>query len=163
MELFSLVRPLSLILGIILIIMGTFIIFPVLSEITFARIPIPQKITNLMVHEEYKQFDLFVLGLGYSIIAFPCAAPVFISMFVFLQQTANIISIFVGLAFFGVGLFVPYLILVFVTAETRVRIANKLAEHFRKIEVVMGVLIALFGVIFLLVGLAILYSFPTLF
>jgi cytochrome c biogenesis protein CcdA len=130
---------------------------------TFARIPIPQTISNMMVHEEYKQLDLFILGLGYSVIAFPCAAPVFISLFLFLQQTANIVSILVGMTLFGIGLFVPYLILVFVTAETRVRIANKLAEHFRKIEIIMGVLIILFGIIFLLVGLAVLYSFPTLF
>ncbi|MHA1237418.1 MAG: hypothetical protein ACTSQ9_07155, partial [Candidatus Hodarchaeales archaeon] len=67
----------------------------------------------------------------------------------------------IGMGVFGVGLFIPYLILVFVTAETRTRVASRLAENFRKIEIVMGFLIVLFGIIFLLVGLSILLIFPT--
>ncbi|MHA1978868.1 MAG: cytochrome c biogenesis protein CcdA [Candidatus Hodarchaeales archaeon] len=159
-ELISLYRPLSLLMGAILVTMGIFIIFPQLSEMTFARIPIPQGVSNMMVREEYKQVDLFVMGLGYSVIAFPCASPVFISMFGILVSVGNLLYMAVGMGVFGIGLFVPYLILVFVTAESRTRIASKFTENFRKIEVFMGLLIALFGIIFLLVGFSILTSFP---
>jgi cytochrome c biogenesis protein CcdA len=159
-ELISLYRPLSLLMGFILVTMGIFIIFPQLSEMTFAKIPIPQSVSNLMVREEYKQLDLFVMGLGYSVIAFPCASPVFISMFGILVSVGNFLYLAFGMGVFGIGLFIPYLILVFVTAETRTRIASRLTENFRKIEMVMGMLIVLFGFIFLLVGLSILISFP---
>ncbi len=160
-ELISLYRPLSLLMGLILVTMGIFIIFPQLSEKTFAKIPIPQSVSNVMVREEYKQLDLFIMGLAYSVIAFPCASPVFISMFGVLVSVGNLLYMVVGMGVFGVGLFIPYLILVFVTAETRTRIASRLTENFRKIEIIMGVLIILFGFIFLLVGLSILISFPT--
>ena len=160
-ELISLYRPLSLLMGIILISMGVFIIFPQLSEMTFAKIPIPQGVSNIMLKDEYKQFDLFVMGLGYSIIAFPCASPVFISMFSVLVSVGNLLYMVIGMTVFGMGLFIPYLILVFVTSETRTRVASRLAENFRIIELIMGILIIFFGVIFLLVGLSIILIFPT--
>ncbi|MHA2164300.1 MAG: cytochrome c biogenesis protein CcdA [Candidatus Hodarchaeales archaeon] len=160
LELISLYRPLSLLMGIILVAMGIFIIFPQLSEMTFAKIPIPQGVSNIMVRDEYKQLDLFIMGLGYSVIAFPCASPVFISMFGVLVSVGNLLYMVVGMGAFGIGLFIPYLILVFVTAETRTRVASKLSENFRKIEIVMGLLIVFFGIIFLLVGLSLLVSFP---
>lgn len=150
-------------MGLILITMGFFIIFPKLSEMTFARIPIPQKLSDSMVREEYRGLDLFMMGLGYSIIAFPCASPVFISIFFIPQYSSNLFSVLIGMGFFGVGLFIPYLVLVFVTAEARVRVARILAENFRKIELVLGVLVIMFGIIFLLVGFGILFTFPTFF
>ncbi len=161
LELIPLYRPLSLLMGVILITMGIFIVFPQLSEMTFAKIPIPQGVSNFMIKKEYRQLDLFVMGLGYSIIAFPCASPVFISMFGILVSVGNVMYMLIGMGVFGIGLFIPYLILVFVTAETRTRVASRLAENFRKIEIVMGFLIVLFGIIFLLVGLSILLIFPT--
>ena len=73
----------------------------------------------------------------------------------------NILYMLIGMGVFGVGLFIPYLILMFLTAETRTRVASQLAENFRKIEIVMGFLIIIFGLLFLLVGLSILLIFPT--
>jgi cytochrome c-type biogenesis protein len=160
-QLISLYRPLSLLMGLILITMGIFIIFPLLSEMTFAKIPIPQEVSNIMMREEYKQLDFFIMGLGYSIIAFPCASPVFISMFGILVSVGNLLYMLIGMGVFGVGLFIPYLILVFVTAETRIRVASKLAENFRIIEIIMGMSIVIFGIVFLLVGLSIILIFPT--
>ena len=159
-ELISLYRPLSFLMGLLLVTMGIFIIFPQLSELTFAQIPIPQKVSSVMVRDEYKKLDLFIMGLGYSIIAFPCASPVFVSMFGILLSVGNLLYMLLGMGIFGVGLFIPYLILVFVTAETRTRVASKFTENFRRIEIVMGFLILLFGFIFLLVGLSILIEFP---
>ena len=142
-------RPFTFLLGIILLLMGIFILFPRLSEKTFARIPIPLKISNLMVRDEYKQLDLFLIGFGYSFIALPCAFPVFLALLTIIITTANPIFTMLGLSLFGIGLFIPYLILVFVTAEARVRAARVLAERFRVVELITGVVILLFGLLLL--------------
>ncbi|MHA1975272.1 MAG: cytochrome c biogenesis protein CcdA [Candidatus Hodarchaeales archaeon] len=142
-------RPFTFLLGIILLLMGAFIIFPKLSEKTFARIPIPLKISNIMAREEYKQLDLFLIGFGYSIIALPCAFPVFLALLTIIISTANPIFTMTGLSLFSIGLFIPYLILVFVTAEARVRAARVLAERFRVVELITGIVIFIFGLLFL--------------
>ncbi len=149
-EILLLYGEFTFILGLVLIAMGIFIIFPALSERTFARIPIPMQISNLMAREEYKQLDLFLIGFGYSFIALPCAFPVFLALLTIIISTANPIFTLIGLSLFGIGLFIPYLILVFVTAEARIRAARVLAERFRIVEIITGVVIILFGILFLL-------------
>ena len=161
LELINLNRQFSLLMGVILMIIGIFIIFPQLSERTFAKIPIPQGVSNIMIREEYKQLDLFIMGLGYSIIAFPCAAPAFLTLLGTSVVVSTFLDLLIGMIVFGIGLFIPYLILVFVTAETRTRVASQLAGNFRKVEIVLGSLIILFGLLFLLFGLSILSIFPT--
>ncbi|MHA2073298.1 MAG: hypothetical protein ACW97X_01620 [Candidatus Hodarchaeales archaeon] len=73
-------RELTFILGILLILMGLFLIIPMLSEKTFAKIPVPQGVSNIFQKEEIRQLDLFLIGFGYSFIALPCAAPAFITL-----------------------------------------------------------------------------------
>ena len=139
----------SYLLGFILIIMGIFILFPKLSEKTFARIPIPQQVSNLMVREEYHHWDLFLIGFGYSFIGLPCAFPVFLTLISFILSIANPIYTFIGLSLFGLGLYIPYLILIFITAEARIQAASKLSEKFRVVELITGLLIFIFGCLFL--------------
>ncbi len=141
--------PLSLLLGIILLIMGFSIIVPEISERTFARIPIPIKVSEMMNRDQYKQWDLFLIGFGYSFIALPCAFPVFGALVGIIVNIANPIFTLTGLTLFGIGLFIPYLILVYFTAEARVRAARILAERFRVIEIVTGVVIVIFGLLFI--------------
>ncbi|MHA1214090.1 MAG: cytochrome c biogenesis protein CcdA [Candidatus Hodarchaeales archaeon] len=129
----------SFILGIILLILGLVLLFPVLGEKSFAKIPIPQKVTNFFQREEYGALDLFLLGLGYSFIAFPCASPVFLSLPI-VGVGNNPFYIILGMILFALGVFIPYLVLVFVTAEARIRAAQYLAEKFRYIEIIVGIL-----------------------
>jgi cytochrome c-type biogenesis protein len=147
--LIQLYRPLTYTLGIILIVMGLFLIFPWLSEKTFARIPIPQNIIKLMQREDYRDLDLFIIGFGYSFIALPCAFPVFLVLLSMIPSINNIVYTTFGMGLFAVGLFLPYLILVLVTAEARTRAASFLAEKFRAIEIALGFLVVIFGLLFL--------------
>jgi cytochrome c-type biogenesis protein len=142
-------RPLTYFLGIILLLMGAFLLFPVLSEKTWARIPIPQGITNAMQREEYRHIDLFLIGFGYSFIALPCAFPVFIILLTMIISINNMIYAAVGMSLFSVGLFIPYLVLVLVTAEARTHAASLLAKRFRLIEIIIGILVIIFGFLFL--------------
>jgi len=147
--LIQLYRPLTYSLGILLIVMGIFLLFPKLSEKTFARIPIPQNVTKVMQREDYRDLDLFIIGFGYSFIALPCAFPVFFVLLSMILSTNNMVYTTFGMGLFSVGLFLPYLILVLVTAEARTRAASLLAEKFRAIEILIGFLVIIFGLLFL--------------
>ncbi|UCE12758.1 MAG: cytochrome c biogenesis protein CcdA [Candidatus Heimdallarchaeota archaeon] len=142
-------REITFLLGIFLIIMGIFLLFPILEEKTFARIPIPQQITNSFQRDEYRNLDLFIIGFGYSFIALPCSLPVFLVLLTVIPFIGGTpLHLVFGMALFSIGLLIPYLILVFVTAEARTRAASFLAEKFRFIEVITGVLIIIFGLLF---------------
>lgn len=140
-------------LGIFLIIIGIFLLFPVLAEKTYTRIPIPQRVTNSFQREEYRQIDLFLIGFGYTFVALPCAFPVFLLLMSVIPVIGNSLYLFVGMGLFYIGLFLPYLVLVLVTAEARIRAASILAEKFRVIEVITGIFIIIFGFLFLLPSL----------
>jgi cytochrome c biogenesis protein CcdA len=64
-------------------------------------------------------------------------------------STNNMVYTTFGMGLFSVGLFLPYLILVLVTAEARTRAASLLAEKFRAIEILIGFLVIIFGLLFL--------------
>lgn len=142
-------KEITFLLGLILIAMGLFLLFPVLSELTFARIPIPQKLTNSFQRDEYRHMDLFLIGFGYSFIALPCSFPVFLVLLSILPYVGNTFNLMIGMGLFSVGLFIPYLILVLVTAEARTRAASFLAEKFRVVEIITGILIIIFGLLFI--------------
>ncbi len=136
----------SFILGLFLLLMGILLLFPQLGEKTYARIPIPQKLISIQ-RDEYSQFDLFLIGFGYSFIAFPCAFPAFGVMLPYIAARANFLFTLSAMSLFALGLFIPYFILVLVTAEARSRAASLLAENFRKIEIGMGILVIITGLI----------------
>ncbi|MFX0087226.1 MAG: cytochrome c biogenesis CcdA family protein [Candidatus Hodarchaeota archaeon] len=140
---------LTFILGILLIIMGVFLLIPLLSEKTFAKIPIPQSVSNIFQKEEIRHLDLFLIGFGYSFIALPCAAPAFISLLGISSLYGNSLSLIIGIGLFAIGLSIPYFLLVLVTAEARTRLTSFFTENFRIIEIIFGIIIILFGFLFI--------------
>lgn len=135
----------NFIFGVILIVMGYIIVIPKLEEIFFSRIQIPNFIQKQMLKEEYSGFDLFTLGAFYSIIALPCAGPVFIALIPLIISFNNqLISLF-SLFLFALGLLIPYLILIFVTAQTQTKFINKVRSSYGLIRGITGVLIIIVG------------------
>lgn len=140
---------LTFFLGLILILMGLFLLFPTLAKTTFSRIPIPQKVTDSFQRDEYRNLDLFLIGFGYTVIALPCVFPVFIILTAIIPFIENSFYLLVGMGLFALGLLIPYFILVLVTAEARVRAATLLAEKFRIVEIITGILVIIFGLLFI--------------
>ncbi len=140
---------LTFILGILLIIMGLFLLIPLLSEKTFARIPIPQSVAKILQKEEIRHLDLFLIGFGYSFIALPCAAPAFISLLGISSLYGSSLSLIIGIGLFAFGLSIPYFLLVLVTAEARTRLTSLFTENYRIIEIIFGIIIILFGLLFI--------------
>ncbi len=140
---------LTFLLGLLLLLMGLFLLFPVLAKSTFARIPIPQKVTNSFQRDEYRNLDLFLIGFGYTFIALPCAFPAFIILTTIIPFIGNLLYLVIGMGLFAIGLLIPYLILVLVTAEARTRAATVLAEKYRIVEIITGLLVIIFGLLFI--------------
>lgn len=147
--LINIYREITFLLGLLLIGMGIFLLFPILAENTFARIPIPQNVTNSFQRDEYRHLDLFLIGFGYTFIALPCAFPGFLILLAIIPFIGNSFNLMVGMGLFSLGLFIPYFILVLVTAEARIRAASFLAKKFRIIEIVTGILVIIFGLLFI--------------
>ncbi|NHJ01337.1 MAG: hypothetical protein EAX86_04300 [Candidatus Heimdallarchaeota archaeon] len=143
-------QPLTFILGVILVTMGLFLLFPILGEKTFARIPIPERIANLFDREEFNYLDLFIIGLGYSFVALPCAFPVFTILLSLIPTIGGSFAFLFGLLLFSGGLFLPYFALVLVTTEARTVVAQRFAERFRVIEIITALLVIIFGLLFIL-------------
>ncbi len=140
---------LTFLLGLLLILMGLFLLFPALAKITFARIPIPQKVTDSFQRDEYRNLDLFLIGFGYTFIALPCAFPAFIILTAIIPFIENSFYLLIGMGLFSIGILIPYLILVLVTAEARTRAAKLLAEKYRIVEIITGLLVIIFGLLFI--------------
>ena len=90
-----------------------------------------------------------MIGFGYSFIALPCAAPAFITLLGISSVYSNSFNLLLGIGLFAIGLFIPYLLLVLATAEARTRLTSLFAENFRIIEMIIGVIILVFGFLFI--------------
>jgi cytochrome c biogenesis protein CcdA len=132
---------LNLIFGLILIILGIVLIVPQLRELT-ARIPGLQPDIG---GDSVKYLDVFTLGLSYSLIAAPCAAPVFLVLLGLITAQSNILFTFFGFPFFVVGLVTPYYILALASSEFRMQIARWMAARSNLVNIIMGVLVILIG------------------
>ncbi len=90
---------------------------------------------------------VFVVGFSYALLAAPCTAPVVIFglPLLFGFQT----NIFMWLALFAllaIGVAIPYLAIALVTGEARDRMASKIANSARTIEIIVGVLLIVLGI-----------------
>ena len=136
---------LNLVFGILLILMGYIIIVPKLEELFFSRIPVPGFVQQQLQKEEYSGFDLFLLGAAYSIIAIPCAGPVFIALIPLIISFNNQLMSLFSFVLFAIGLLIPYLLLIMVTSEGQVAFIKKVRNNYRLIQVITGILIIIVG------------------
>ena len=136
---------LNLIFGIVLIIMGYIMISPKLEELFFSRIPIPTYVQNQMQKSMYSGIDLFTLGAFYSIIALPCAGPVFIALIPLVINFNSQFLRFFSLALFALGLLLPYLILIMVTTEAQTTFIQKVRERYTYVKIITSILLILVG------------------
>lgn len=136
--------------GIILIVIGGIILFPQIEEKTFSKIPIPEGVTNFFNKEEFTNYDLFLLGAAFSVIALPCSSPAFIVILDIIITAGDPIFTMVGMLLFGLGLFIPYLILVLLTSEARDKFIRGIKNRFRLLEIVTSILIIIMGILFII-------------
>ncbi|MHA2378889.1 MAG: cytochrome c biogenesis CcdA family protein [Candidatus Thorarchaeota archaeon] len=93
---------------------------------------------------------VFLIGMSYSLMAAPCAAPLLFELFfVFSTQTNAIVLLFMFAAA-SIGVTIPYLVIALTTGEARSRMATRMTENARKLEIAIGALFVLIGLVLIL-------------
>ncbi|MHA2204666.1 MAG: cytochrome c biogenesis CcdA family protein [Candidatus Thorarchaeota archaeon] len=92
-------------------------------------------------------WSVFTVGLGYSLIAAPCTGGAILGAFgIFAYQTIPLAALMLFLAM-SLGVAIPYLTLALVTGETRKRLTMTIANSTRKIEIAVGTLLIIVGIL----------------
>ena len=90
---------------------------------------------------------VFVVGFSYALLAAPCTAPVVIFglplLFGFQTNALMWLALFFSLA---IGVAIPYLAIALVTGEARDRMASRISNSARTIEILVGVLLIVLGI-----------------
>ncbi len=91
---------------------------------------------------------VFIVGFSYALLAAPCTLPVIIVAIPALFSAGAILSFALVVSLFiwlSIGVAVPYLAIAFVTGEARDRMASRIANSARAIEILVGVLLISLG------------------
>ncbi|UCE10797.1 MAG: hypothetical protein JSW61_02370 [Candidatus Thorarchaeota archaeon] len=103
--------------------------------------------------------SVYILGLGYSLIAAPCAGPAILAIVSLLIIEVEVIVVVILFLAVSVGAAIPYLAIALVTGEARTKLAMSMSEKTRKIELVVGAIVAIVGVVLILplLGISLLF------
>ncbi|MFQ5832892.1 MAG: cytochrome c biogenesis CcdA family protein [Candidatus Thorarchaeota archaeon] len=93
---------------------------------------------------------VFSIGLGYSLMAAPCAAPLLFGVFLVFSTQTNVLLLLLMYVVASIGVAIPYLTIAFVTGEARTRMMTMTSENARKLEIMIGALFVIVGVILIL-------------
>jgi cytochrome c biogenesis protein CcdA len=94
--------------------------------------------------------SVYMIGLGYTLMAAPCAAPALISVFLLFGTQSTIWGVILMYLVVCIGVAVPYLAIALVTGEARIKMATKISEYARRIEMVVGIILFIIGIILIL-------------
>jgi cytochrome c biogenesis protein CcdA len=94
--------------------------------------------------------SVYVIGLGYSLIAAPCAGPAILAIVSLLVVEIDVLILVILFLSVAIGVAIPYLAIALVTGEARTKLAMSISEKTRKIELVVGAIVVIVGVILVL-------------
>ncbi|MDU7692653.1 MAG: cytochrome c biogenesis protein CcdA [Helicobacter sp.] len=111
------------------------------------------KTKNLDLAQNQKKFNKFLspilLGMSLSLGWSPCIGPIFTSIILLGSFQANTALVLLGVYVLGFG--VPFLLLSLLLSRA-FKFLNFIKKHFRKIEVVSGILLILVGIFIMIPG-----------
>ena len=93
---------------------------------------------------------VYVVGLGYSLLAAPCSGTTIVGLVLLLGGQSNPLLLALMFAVMAVAVAIPYLAIAVVTGEARLRMTASLAANARRVEVAAGALLFIVGVILVL-------------
>ena len=131
------------ILGLIILFLGVVMISHTLQEkigLTSLNLQSqPAAPTNLL--------SVYFVGLGYSFLAAPCAGPAILGTVALFGAETNILVSLLLFLVLAVALSIPYFLIAAVTGEARMRMASTISNQARKIELIVGTILALIGLL----------------
>ena len=94
--------------------------------------------------------SVYIIGLSYSLLAAPCTGTAIAAIVAIFAAEMNVILVWLlfGLLSFGVSL--PYLAIALVSGEARTRLTMSMTNSVRKIEIFVGALIVIIGILLIL-------------
>ncbi|MFW9806852.1 MAG: cytochrome c biogenesis protein CcdA [Candidatus Thorarchaeota archaeon] len=134
-------RTLQAVLGVLIIVLGIVMLSSRLQDILhLSSLSIksqPSAPRNLL--------NVFSVGLGYSILAYPCSGTAIVGTVAIFGAGANIffdIFLFVVLS---IAIAIPYLMIALLTGEARLKMATSIRNQARRIEIITGVILIFVG------------------
>jgi len=102
---------------------------------------------------------VFLVGLGYSFMAAPCAFSAIVAIPIIFGVQSNPLNMILMFVFLSIGVSIPYLAIAVFTGEGRTRMAMSMQHHTRKVEILAGILLIAIGIILILpiFGITLLY------
>ena len=94
--------------------------------------------------------SVYIIGLGYTLMAAPCAAPTILALSVLFGAQSTIWGIILMFLVVSIGVAIPYLAIALVSGEARIRLATRISGSARRIELVVGVILVIMGIILIL-------------
>jgi cytochrome c-type biogenesis protein len=94
--------------------------------------------------------SVYIIGLGYTLMAAPCAGPTILALSVLFGTLSTIWEIVVMYLVVSIGVALPYLAIALVTGEARIRMATTISNSARRIELVVGLILVIIGIILIL-------------
>jgi cytochrome c biogenesis protein CcdA len=139
-------RDLQLILGGIILFFGIVMISDKLrNALRLSRLSMhgkPSKPSNLS--------QVFLTGLGYTLLAAPCAGPAIVSLVGIFSTLTDPLFLILAFILVSIIIAIPYFAIALVAGEARTRLAMSISEKARTIEIVTGVILILLGLFMIL-------------
>ena len=134
------------VLGIILIILGIF----TASDSLRKKLRITSMSASSQPTTPTGLVSVYMVGLGYSLLAAPCVWPTLTATFLLFGTQANLAVLLLMFLVIAIAVAAPYIAIAVVTGEARTRLTMSMSKHSRKIEIAAGVLLIIIGVILIL-------------
>ena len=91
--------------------------------------------------------NVYFIGLSYSLLAAPCSGPAILGAFVLFGSVTDLAVATMMFVAIVVGVTIPYLLLALATGEARNRITTTLTSWAHKIEIAVGTILIIVGII----------------
>jgi len=94
---------------------------------------------------------VFGVGASYTLIAIPCTGALLVTAIGIIGVQADLFLSLVMYVLLCIAIAIPYMAIALVTGEFRIRLATKMANSQRTIEIFVGIVLIIVGVYFLFV------------
>jgi len=139
-------RDLQLILGTVILFFGIVMISDKLrNALRLSRLSMhgkPSKPSNLS--------QVFLTGLGYTLLAAPCAGPAIIGLVGIFGSLTNPLLLVLAFLMVSIIIAIPYFAIALVAGEARTGLAMSISDKARTIEIVTGVILIILGLFMIL-------------
>ncbi len=91
--------------------------------------------------------NVFVVGLGYSLLAAPCSGPAILGTIALFGAETNLLIVILLFIVLSLAIAIPYFLIAVVTGEARMRMAMSISNQARKIELIAGTILIIIGLL----------------